>query len=115
MTRLTLVLILSQELVAYKIVNLSKGPGIIPVRVQSAYVINKYYTYLQSVNLTLLHDELKTFNSMLSLANPKFSSKTYNDTLKSHVSLSQIGILKAHLAYAQDKLDYLFLKLYFTA
>lgn len=90
--------------------DLSKGPGIIPVKIQDSYIISKYFNYIHSINLTTLQFELTNALITLDSLNEDRKPKTsYNESLRAQRTQAQLEILKTHIAYAQDKLDHILL------
>lgn len=80
----------------YKITDLSKGPGVIPVKIQDSFRITKYYTYIHSINIQSIKLELIRLSKLINL-------------IDSYDSKYQITSLNQHLSYSQNKLEHLLL------
>jgi hypothetical protein len=99
-----LLTLLVQDQAAYKLTDLTNGPGIIPIKVQNSRIISDYYTYVHSINLTTIQDELDNL-----LATIKITKTDFANSIQEQVSLARTKILEAHINYAKYKFEHVFL------
>lgn len=104
----TITFILFLDLAIFHRINdLTNGPGIVSVKTENGFMINKYYTYVHSINMTLVQETLYHIEDLINNYNITKTPTTYIDSVKTKVIKAFLNNLKERLQYAQNKLDHI--------
>ncbi|XP_045783721.1 uncharacterized protein LOC123879879 [Maniola jurtina] len=71
--------------------NLSDGPGLLPFKLGSTFIISHYHSFVQCINLSELQEKISSINVQLDSVTPDLNNKTKN-------------LFEPHLNYLKKKL-----------